>query len=102
MSARWMVAGLCLAVAGCDSPSPGRFAHEARAVAGGDRFAVHWTVEGRRGAAQAIRLNRRWGARPAVVRARAVAAIEQVTGCRVDGRTVSGDANVVRVTLICR
>ncbi len=102
MSARWMVAAVCLALAACDSPSPGRFAQEARHAVDGDRFAVHWTVEGRQGAAQAIRLNRRWGARPAVVRARAVAAIEQVTRCRVDGRTVSGDASVVRATLICR
>ncbi len=96
-----MVAAVCLALGGCDSPSPGRFAHEARHTVGGDRFAVHWATEGRRGAAEAIRLERRWGAKAAVVRSRAVVAIESVTGCRVDGRSVHGDANVIRAALLC-
>ena len=85
-----------LTLAACDTPGPGfRGIDPVRISVGKSTFDVR--VDGTR--AQAIRLNMEWAPRPAAVAPRAVAAIEQVSGCRVV--RLDGDQAVILAKLKC-
>ncbi len=87
---------LVLILAACDTPGPGfRGIDPVRISVGKSTFDVR--VNGTR--AQAIRLNMEWAPRPAAVAPRAVAAIEQVSGCRVT--RLDGDQAVILAKLDC-
>lgn len=87
---------LVLTLVACDTPGPGfRGIDPVRISVGKSTFDVR--VDGRR--AQAIRLNMEWAPRPAAVAPRAVAAIEQVSGCRV--ARLDGDQAVILAKLEC-
>jgi len=85
-----------LTLAACDTPGPGfRGVDPVRISVGKSTFDVR--VDGTR--AQAIRVNMEWAPRPAAVAPRAVAAIEQVSGCRV--ARLDGDQAVILAKLEC-
>lgn len=87
---------LVLTLVACDTPGPGfRGIDPVRISVGESRFDVR--VDGTR--AQAIRVNMEWAPRPAAVAPRAVAAIEQVSGCRV--ARLDGDQAVILAKLEC-
>ena len=84
----------CMVFAACDTPGPSfRGIEPVRISVGKSIFDVR--VDGNR--AQAIRLNMEWAPRPAAVAPRAVAAIEQVSGCRV--ARLDGDQAVILARL---
>ncbi|RMD49967.1 MAG: hypothetical protein D6832_00670 [Alphaproteobacteria bacterium] len=93
---RRLVLLLALLAAACDSPHP-RFAGRpvVEVTVEGDRFRVHLGE----GEAQALRINRRWGAQDEEVVRRARIAIARASGCRVT-RAV-GDRNIVSAALDC-
>jgi hypothetical protein len=51
--------------------------------------------------AQAIRMTSELRVKPEMMRERGRLAVEQATGCRLDGRTVRYDTNVLDARLIC-
>lgn len=51
--------------------------------------------------AQAIRMTSELGVKPETMKTRGVLAVELATGCRLDGRTVRYDTNVLNARLIC-
>ena len=82
----------------CDSPSIAfRGAVHGTAEAGGSRFGIH--VKGDR--VEAYRVSREWRPRLDEVRARAVTAIEEMTGCAVRPGSVDGDVAIIRARLHC-
>lgn len=87
---------LALLVGGCNTPGPAfRGIDPVRITVRGDVFDVR--VDGLR--AQAMRLNTRWAPRLSAVAPQGVAAIEQVSGCRV--RKMDGDAALMTARLDC-
>jgi hypothetical protein len=85
-----------LALAACNTPGPDfRGIAPVRVIIGQSTFDVR--VDGHR--AQAIRLNMEWAPRRDAVAPRAVAAIEQVSGCRVS--RLDGDQVVIVARLDC-
>lgn len=85
-----------LLLGGCNTPGPAyRGVDPVRITVRGDVFDVR--VDGAR--AQAIRLNTRWAPRLSAVAPQGVAAIEQVSGCRV--RKLDGDAALMTARLDC-
>lgn len=92
---RWLCLG-ALVLAGCASPSAQYFGvAPQRVTVQGTEIAVY-----RRGAqAQAIRLGRARRGEHAALRARMVAATEQVTGCAVAAS--DGDSGVLNLRLEC-
>lgn len=67
------------------------------AAAGGHAFRVNWNLE----TAQATRTNATWRPKLSEVMPAALAATEQVTGCRVDPATATGDVALIEVALDC-
>ena len=51
--------------------------------------------------AQIIRTNTAWGASKQDMQIRGIIAVEEITGCRVDRRSPTGDAVILNVKLIC-
>ncbi len=68
------------------------------ASAGGHDFRVNWNLE----TAQATRTNMVWRPGMAGVLTGAVAATEEVTGCRVVPGSAGGDVALVKMALNCR
>ncbi|RKT28060.1 hypothetical protein BXY70_3418 [Roseovarius halotolerans] len=88
----------CLLLAGCNTPGPGfRGIDPQRVSIGKSTFDVRVDPLGAR--AQAIRVNPEWAPRRQSVEQRAVAAIEQVSGCRV--AHLDGDQVVLVARLAC-
>ncbi len=87
-----------LLVAACSSPGV-RFIGVAPAQVDVDGWRIDVYSDGER--AQAIRMTRELNVRPAVMGERGRIAVEQATGCRLDGRTVKFDTNVLDGRLIC-
>ncbi|MFX0543923.1 hypothetical protein ACEWPL_000065 [Roseovarius sp. S1116L3] len=85
-----------LALAACNTPGPGfRGVEPVRISLRGDVFDVR--VDGVR--AEAMRVNQRWAPNLNSVAPNAVAAIEEVSGCRV--RKLDGDAALMTARLDC-
>lgn len=97
-NARLILLGMLFGVAACSSASP-KFLNttpQTLSVEGWE-IDVYW-----RGTdAQAIRTNTVWGASKQDMQIRAAVAMEEVTGCRVDRRSLNGDAAVMNARLIC-
>lgn len=88
----------CLLLAGCNTPGPGfRGIDPQRVSIGKSTFDVRVDPLGAR--AQAIRVNPEWAPRRQSVEQRAIAAIEQVSGCRV--AHLDGDQVVLVARLAC-
>lgn len=68
------------------------------AGAGGHDFRVNWNLK----AAQATRIDRRWRPDRTAVMAAAAAAAVEVTGCRVQPGSVTGDISLIDMALDCR
>ena len=88
-----------LLLAGCSSPSLEYSKTDRVEVGVGDRvFHVYSTGK----TAQAIRMNREWGAADQdSVNADAALAIERATGCGVDERSLQGDRAVINAKIRC-
>lgn len=92
---RWIILSAGL-LAACDTPGPDyRGVAAQRVTVGKSTFDVR--IDG--DTAQAIRLNAEWAPRPMAVMPRAVAAIEQVSQCRVS--QIGGDQAVIKARLDC-
>lgn len=87
-----------LLAAACSSPSP-RFLGVEPMVVEVEGWRIDVYADGER--AQAIRMTTELGAKAADMKARGREAVERATGCRLDGRTVKADPNVLEGRLIC-
>lgn len=88
-----------LLLAACNAAHPlDGLKRSGTASAGGHDFRVNWNLE----TAQATRTNRVWRPRLAEVVLAAMAATEEVTGCRVRPDTAVGDVALVNMSLDCR
>lgn len=85
-------------LAACSSPSLRYVGIEPVTVAVED-WEIDVYSDGSR--AQAIRMTRTVGATAELMRARGGVAVTEATGCRLDGRTVRADSNVLDGRLIC-
>jgi hypothetical protein len=87
-----------LLLAGCSSASPEYAAADRIEVGVGNRtFHVYST--GR--TAQAIRMNREWGADQDSIDADATVAIARATGCGVDEKSLRGDHTIITAKIAC-
>ena len=88
-----------LALAACNSSHPmDGLNRSGTASAGGHTFRVNWNLE----SAQATRTNATWRPSLTQVLPAAIAATEEVTGCRVKTGTALGDVALVNMALDCR
>ncbi|SFI92192.1 hypothetical protein [Jannaschia pohangensis] len=86
-------------LAACNSAHPlDGLNRSGTASAGGHYFRVNWNLE----TAQATRTNPTWRPGLTEVVLAAVAATEEVTGCRVKPGTAIGDIALVNMALDCR
>jgi hypothetical protein len=89
---------LAFGLAACDSPSPRYMGQTARQVTiDGSVFSVRATPWD----AEAIRVNMELNTRRKGIVALGGVAIETATGCKVKGRTLQGDTNIVRAKIAC-
>lgn len=91
---RYLLGCLMLALAACSSPSVGFMgvAPETVVVEGWEIDV--YALDGR---AEAIRMTKDWDQSTALMKERGLIAVEQVTGWRIDRRTISGDGSIVRM-----
>jgi hypothetical protein len=90
---------LASVLAACSSPSPEFFSSEPQRAAVGSRvFDVYLNGT----AAQAVRINQDWGAKPEDVFSDAISAIERVSACSVKKESVTGDLGVIDAKLACQ
>lgn len=87
-----------LALAACNMANPlDGLNRSGTATANGHTFRVNWNLQ----TAQATRTDRSWRPDRDAVLAAAVAATENVTGCRVAPASVRGDVTLVNMGLDC-